>query len=160
MLILPRFHLIRFFLTDTRNSCARKNLRKVAYEVSDAMQAVRSSHGTLIKMDNPSDPRWALRLPADCSIAAIRNVHQLVRDAFRREDRLEIDCSGVSKADVTSIQLLLSTTKTGQAEGRTVVLTALSQALRNTLRRAGFCGEEMIDRHFHQQKEDARWPRF
>jgi ABC-type transporter Mla MlaB component len=138
----------------------QKKASKIACEVTDAMQAARSNYGTLIKMDNTSDSRWALRLPSDCSIAAIRNVHELVRDAFRREERLEIDCSAVSKADVTSIQLLLSTTKTGQAEGRTVVLISLSQALRNILRRAGFCGEEMIDRHFHQQKKDARWPRF
>jgi len=103
-------------------------------------------------MDNPSNSSWLLRLPPDCSIAAIRNVRDLVRDAFRREHRLEIDCSRVNKADVTSIQLLLSTTKTGRAEGRKVVLIALSQVLRNTLRRSGFTSEEMFDRHFQQQE--------
>ena len=104
-------------------------------------------------MDTPSNSSWPLRLPPDCSIAAIRNVRDLVRDAFRREQRLEIDCSSVDKADVTSIQLLLSTARTGRAQGRRVVLTAFSQAFRNTLRRAGFSSEEMVDRHFHQQRD-------
>ncbi len=83
----------------------------------------------------------SLRLPADCSIAAIRSVYDLIREAFRRQERLEIDCSSVDKADVTSIQLLLSTAKTGEAHGRPVVLTSFSQSLRTTLRRAGFASE-------------------
>ena len=65
-----------------------------------------------------TEPKWSLRLPADCSIAAIRSVYDLIREAFGREDRLEIDCSSVDKADVTSIQLLLSAAKTGDAQGR------------------------------------------
>jgi len=104
-------------------------------------------------MDNPSDSNWSLRLPADCSIAAIRSVYELVRDAFRRQDRLEIDCSSVDKADVTSIQLLLSTTRTANQQGRTIVLTAVSKALRSTLQRAGFSSDAMINRHFHQQND-------
>ncbi len=100
-------------------------------------------------MSDLSPPRQALRLPADCSIAAIRTVCDLIRDAFRRHEKLEIDCSSVDKADVTSIQLLLSTAKTSRAEGRKVVLTAFSQALRKTMRRAGFTSDEMIEHHFH-----------
>ena len=100
-----------------------------------------------------SEPRWSLRLPADCSIAAIRSVYDLIREAFGRQDRIEIDCSSVDKADVTSIQLLLSTAKTGEAQGRPVVLTSFSQSLRNTLRRAGFASDAMIDQH--SQKKDG-----
>lgn len=102
---------------------------------------------------NPTEPKWSLRLPADCSIAAIRSVYDLIRDAFSRQERLEIDCSSVDKADVTSIQLLLSTAKTGKAQGRPVVLTSFSQSLRNSLRRAGFASEAMIDQHFPQKKD-------
>ena len=100
-----------------------------------------------------TDPKWTLlRLPADCSIAAIQSVYDLIWEGFRRQDRLEIDCSSVDKADVTSIQLLLSTAKTGEAQGRPVVVTALSQALRNTFRRAGFTSEAMINKHFPQKE--------
>ena len=102
---------------------------------------------------NPTEPKWSLRLPADCSIAAIRNVYELIREAFRRQERLEIDCSSVDKADVTSIQLLLSTAKTGEAQGRPVILTSFSQSLRTTLRRAGFASEAMLDQHFPQKKD-------
>ena len=96
-------------------------------------------------------PRWSLRLPADCSIAAIRTVYDMVREAFVRQDRLEIDCSNVDKADVTSIQLLLSTARTGEAQGRPVVLTAFSQTLRNTFRRAGFTSEALTDQHIRKK---------
>ena len=77
----------------------------------------------------------------------------MIREAFGRQDRLEIDCSSVDKADVTSIQLLLSTAKTGEAQGRPVVLKSFSQSLRNTLRRAGFASDAMIDQHFPQKKD-------
>jgi ABC-type transporter Mla MlaB component len=100
-----------------------------------------------------TESKWSLRLPADCSIAAIRSVYDLIREAFGRQDRVEIDCSNVDKADVTSIQLLLSTAKTGEAQGRPVVLTAFSEALLNTFRRAGFGGAAMIDQHFPQKKD-------
>jgi ABC-type transporter Mla MlaB component len=102
---------------------------------------------------NSTEPKQALRLPSDCSIASIRSVHELVRDVFDRQDRLEIDCSSVDKADVTSIQLLLSMAKTGLAQGRQVTLTAFSQTLRNTLRRAGFATDAMIDQHFSNKKD-------
>jgi anti-anti-sigma regulatory factor len=97
--------------------------------------------------------KWCLRLPADCSIAAIQGVCDLIREAFGREDRLEIDCSSVDKADVTSIQLLLSTAKTGRAQGRSVVLTSISQTMRNAISRAGFTSEAMIDQHFQHKKD-------
>ena len=100
-----------------------------------------------------TQPRWSLRLPADCSIAAIRSVYDVIREAFDRQDRLEIDCSDVDKADLTSIQLLISAAKTGEAQGRPVVLTAFSQTLRNTLRRAGFTSDAMIDQHLPQKKD-------
>ncbi|HVX78203.1 MAG TPA: STAS domain-containing protein [Bradyrhizobium sp.] len=101
------------------------------------------------------DSKGSLRLPVDCSIAAIRSVYDLIREAFSHQESLEIDCSGVAKADVTSIQLLLSAAKTGQAQGRRVVLTAFSQSFRNTLRRAGFLNEAMTDHPFNDKKEGA-----
>jgi anti-anti-sigma regulatory factor len=104
-------------------------------------------------MANSTESIWSLRLPADCSIAAIRSVYDLVIDAFRRQDKLEIDCSNVDKADVTSVQLLISTAKTANLQGRSIVLTAVSQVLRGTFQRAGFSSEAMTG-HF-QQKNDG-----
>lgn len=110
-------------------------------------------------MAESTEPRRPpLRLPQDCSIAAIRGVYDLIREAFRRQDSVEIDCSSVAKADVTSIQLLLSTAKTGQASGRHVILTAFSQNLRNTLRRAGFTNEAIAGHPFNEKKDGDKWP--
>ena len=54
---------------------------------------------------------------------------------------------------MTSIQLLISTAKTGQAQGCPVVLTAFSQSFRNALRRAGFANAAMTDHPFHEKKD-------
>jgi len=105
--------------------------------------------------DDPTQARGLLRLPADCSIASIRGVYDLVREAFRRQDRLEIDCSDVDKADVTSVQLLISTAKTASRDGRPVVLTAVSQTLRNTFQRAGVPAEAITGPR-HPQEIDGR----
>ncbi|MGO4712815.1 STAS domain-containing protein [Bradyrhizobium sp. 2TAF24] len=80
----------------------------------------------------------SVRLPADCSIGAIRSTYEMVREASGRQQQLDIDCSAVEKADVTAVQLLLSLTKTAEQQGRRIGLRAFSQALRNALHRAGF----------------------
>jgi anti-anti-sigma regulatory factor len=103
-------------------------------------------------MTNTTKSGWSLRLPPDCSIAAIRNVYELVIDAFHRHDKLEIDGSKVDKADVTSVQLLLSAAKAASHHGRPIVLIAISEALRRTFNRAGFSNDEMIDHHLNPKK--------
>ncbi|RED26078.1 ABC-type transporter Mla MlaB component [Rhodopseudomonas thermotolerans] len=101
---------------------------------------------------DPSEAGAALRLPSDCSISSIRTIHETIQEALGRQGPLEIDCSNVNRADLTAIQLLLSTAKTGEAQGRPVVLTELSEVLRNTMQRAGFADDEMIDQNFPQKK--------
>jgi ABC-type transporter Mla MlaB component len=87
--------------------------------------------------DTARSSKWSLRLPRDCSISSIRGVYDLIVDAFGRQQSLEIDGSDVAKADVTSVQLLVSAAQTAQLEGRSVVLTSPSQALSSTFQRAG-----------------------
>jgi ABC-type transporter Mla MlaB component len=79
----------------------------------------------------------SLRLPADCSIASIREIHGLIRQSLASQGRLDIDCSAVDKADVTSVQLLISATRTASEQGASLNLTALSQCLESTFQRAG-----------------------
>lgn len=93
--------------------------------------------------DSTDTPTWSLRLPRDCSISAIRGVYDLIRDVVQRQDSLEIDCSAVDRADVTSIQLLVSTAKAASRDGRSVVLTDVSQALDNTFQRAGVAADAL-----------------
>lgn len=87
-------------------------------------------------MEIPPPSPGSLRLPADCSIASIREVHDLIRQSLA-QGHLEIDCSAVDKADVTSVQLLISATRTASEQGASLNLTALSQCLESTLQRAG-----------------------
>ncbi|HWW47956.1 MAG TPA: STAS domain-containing protein [Xanthobacteraceae bacterium] len=88
-------------------------------------------------MENPVVSTWSLRLPEDCSIIAIRRTHEFIQEAFRSGSALKIDCSEVGRADLTSIQLLLSTAKSARLQGRRLELSEFSQQLRTTLERAG-----------------------
>jgi len=94
-----------------------------------------------------------LRLPADCSIGGIRAVYDLICKSLNSHSKLELDCSGVDKADVTSVQLLVSTAKSARHVGNAVSLTAISEALRSAIARAGVSSRAMPDCHSLQQPE-------
>jgi len=94
-----------------------------------------------------------LRLPADCSIGGIRAVHDLICKSLNAQSKLELDCSGVDKADVTSVQLLVSTAKSARHVGNDVSLTAISDTLRSAIARAGVPSLAMPDCHLLQQSE-------
>ena len=62
-----------------------------------------------------------------------------LRDAVQRHDHIEIDCSGVSEADLTLIQLLLAARRSAERDGKRLVLSApAAGALREALETAGF----------------------
>jgi len=105
------------------------------------------------EMEIQPEPKQSLRLPADCSIGGIRIVYDLICKALAGQSRLEIDCSGVDKADVTSVQLLLSTARTARHLGNRVSLTAISGVLRSAIQRAGVSSRAMPDSHTVQQSE-------
>jgi|SRR5664279_2843120 ABC-type transporter Mla MlaB component len=104
-------------------------------------------------MEIKQEPQQLLRLPADCSIGGIRLVYDLICKALTAETKLELDCSGVDKADVTSVQLLLSTAKTARHLGNRVSLTAVPDVLRSAIKRAGVAKREMPDSQALQQAE-------
>ena len=95
----------------------------------------------------------SLRLPADCSIGGIRAVYDLICKSLNSHSKLELDCSGVDKADVTSVQLLVSTAKSARHLGNAVSLTAISETLRSAIARAGVPGQAMPDCHSLQLAE-------
>jgi STAS domain len=105
------------------------------------------------QMEIQPEPQRLLRLPADCSIGGIRIVYDLICKALSGQQKLELDCSGVDKADVTSVQLLLSTAKTARHLGNRVSLTAVSEVLRSAIQRAGASSRAMPDSHSAQQSE-------
>jgi phospholipid transport system transporter-binding protein len=98
-------------------------------------------------------PPELLRLPADCSIGGIRIAYDLICKALRGQTKLELDCSGVAKADVTSVQLLISAAKTARHQGNRVRLTSVSEVLRSAIRRAGVSGRAMPESHPEQPAE-------
>jgi ABC-type transporter Mla MlaB component len=101
-------------------------------------------------MEIKQEPQQLLRLPADCSIGGIRVVYDLICKALTGQNRLEIDGSAVNKADVTSVQLLLSTAKTARHLGNRVSMTGVSEVLRSAIKRAGVSGRAMPDSHAAQ----------
>jgi ABC-type transporter Mla MlaB component len=105
------------------------------------------------QMEVQPEPQQLLRLPADCSIGGIRIVYDLICKALSGQQKLELDCSGVDKVDVTSVQLLLSTAKTARHLGNRVSLTAVPEVLRSVIRRAGVSSRAMPDSHSAQASE-------
>jgi len=104
-------------------------------------------------MEIQPEPQQSLRLPADCSIGGIRIAYDLICKALTGKNRLEIDCSGVDKVDVTSVQLLISTAKTARHLGNRVSLTAVPDVLRSAIQRAGVASRAMPDSQTVQQNE-------
>jgi ABC-type transporter Mla MlaB component len=102
-------------------------------------------------METQQQQQQALRLPDDCSIGGIRIAYDLVCKALSGHEALELDGSGVSKADVTSVQLLVSAAKSARHVGNRVSLTAISEVLRSAIQRAGVSGPAMPDGHAVQQ---------
>ncbi len=94
-----------------------------------------------------------LRLPADCGIGGIRTVYDLLCKALPGQARLQIDCSGVDKVDVSSVQLLISTAKTARHLGNRVSLTAVPDVLRFAIKRAGVASQAIPDCQALQQNE-------
>jgi hypothetical protein len=59
--------------------------------------------------------------------------------AVQTQDRLEIDCAGVTEADLSGLQTLLSAGRSARRGGKPVLLRgAPSPALRDAVLRAGF----------------------
>jgi len=85
-----------------------------------------------------SDATFLVRLPVNCSIGAARAVHGLVQTALRSSAQVELDCSDVTTADVTSLQIVLSAARSARTDGHRVALRAMSAPLTNTFDRAGF----------------------
>ena len=104
-------------------------------------------------MEIEQDSQQPLRLPADCSIGGIRVVYDLICKALSDQNRLELDCSGVDKADVTGVQLLISTAKTARHFGNRVSLTAVPEVLRSAIKRAGVSSRAMPDSQSAQEGE-------
>jgi len=104
-------------------------------------------------MEIQHEPPPSLRLPADCSVGGIRLAYDMLCDALKGQQRLELDGSAVEKADVTSVQLLLSTAKTARHLGNRVSLTGVSDVLRSAIKRAGVAKREMPDAIASNQPE-------
>jgi anti-anti-sigma regulatory factor len=104
-------------------------------------------------MEPQPEPLLPLRLPADCSIGGIRIVYDLICKALSGQNQLELDCSSVDKADVTAVQLLISTAKTARHLGNRVSLTAVPEVLRSAIKRAGASSHAMPDSQGAQQGE-------
>lgn len=104
-------------------------------------------------METQQEPQQSLRLPDDCSIGGIRIAYDLVCKALSGQQVLELDGSGVSKADVTSVQLLVSAAKSARHVGNRVSLTAISEVLRSAIQRAGVSGPAMPDGHLVEPAE-------
>lgn len=72
------------------------------------------------------------------TIREAEEVYARLRDALLSSERIEIDCSGVTEADITFIQLVLAARISAAAAAKTLTLTGPAQGvLRDALDVAG-----------------------
>ena len=83
-----------------------------------------------------------------------------LRDLLSQHAHVEVDCSAVSEADLTLVQLLLAARKTAEQSGKRLTLTApATGALLDALRRGGLVGTHAPDgasNSFWLQTGDAK----
>jgi anti-anti-sigma regulatory factor len=85
-----------------------------------------------------------LVLPATATIRNAEAIHAQLADCLGRAGNIEpgnieIDCTGVTDADLSLVQLLLAVRKSARRDGRTVVLSApAAGVLREVLAQGGF----------------------
>lgn len=72
------------------------------------------------------------------TIREAEEVYARLRDALRSSERIEIDCAGVTEADITFIQLILAARLSAAAAAKTLTLTGPAQGvMRDALAVAG-----------------------
>jgi ABC-type transporter Mla MlaB component len=79
-----------------------------------------------------------LVLTGEITLQSVDSIHSRLLE-MAGEPVVEIDCAGVTEADLSLIQLILAARVGAQKSGRTVVLTQpAAGALHETLERGGF----------------------
>jgi ABC-type transporter Mla MlaB component len=68
--------------------------------------------------------RGRLVLEGAATIRSADAVHARLSDCLQRHSDVEIDCAGVTEADLSLVQLLLATRRSAERAGKTVALSA------------------------------------
>jgi ABC-type transporter Mla MlaB component len=71
-----------------------------------------------------SAPIVVIGFSGAATIRQADDIAERLRQALASSDRLEVDCSGVTEADVSFIQLLLSARKSAEASNKALTLSA------------------------------------
>jgi anti-anti-sigma regulatory factor len=86
---------------------------------------------------NTSHHQLALR--GEQSVRQAAETYAEVLAALREPGDLVLDCTGVTEADLSLVQIILAAHRSARADGRNVVLSASPEgALRRALERGGF----------------------
>ena len=79
-----------------------------------------------------------LALPGVATIRTIAGLHDEIQALLQSHDRIVIDCSPLTEADLSLVQLLLSARRSAMAAGKSLALGApASGVLHEVLRRGG-----------------------
>lgn len=82
-----------------------------------------------------------LKLPETLDLIAANGVHEQL--VGLKGNSVEIDASDVRKSGAQCIQVLMAAKKTWDADGKTIVVGAMSETFENTLKLLGISGDEL-----------------
>lgn len=71
-----------------------------------------------------STPTVVIGFSGEATIRQANDIAERLKHALASSDRVEIDCSGITEADITFIQLMISAHQTASAAGKIVELSA------------------------------------
>jgi phospholipid transport system transporter-binding protein len=78
-----------------------------------------------------------LRLPADCTLRAIKPLHADLSAALAGADVVALDCAQVERVDIAFVQLVLAAGRTAGRHGKQLGLASLVAPVETAFRRAG-----------------------
>ncbi|MGF3027223.1 STAS domain-containing protein [Methylobacterium aquaticum] len=81
--------------------------------------------------------RFSLTLPGDCTVRVIRTLHGEIAAALASTADLTLDCTGVERADIALVQLVVSAAGTAERQSKRLTLVGASDVVKGAFARAG-----------------------
>lgn len=83
------------------------------------------------------EEQGTIKLGGTISIYEVAGIHKKLLRSLEENPTVRLDLAGVSSCDTAGIQLLLAAGKTGEEQGKRVILSNSPEAVREAARRIG-----------------------
>ncbi|MGX7708772.1 STAS domain-containing protein [Methylobacterium sp. Gmos1] len=82
-----------------------------------------------------------ITMPDDCTLRAVRTLHGEITAALAATANLTLDCSGVARADIAFVQLVLAAAGTAERAAKRLALVDAPDSVEGAFARAGLSAQ-------------------